>query len=144
MSHLNVNEGQHVSDVSSASASGLFDPFTMQWAGWAQSLFKLPATMFPRVVDTAGDFGSVPASLFGAEIPITCSMADQAASLFGSGCFEPGDLKLTMGTGSFINVNTGTEPHASITGNSPFIYCLYCNIVNCIKFPKQLTPRPTI
>lgn len=105
-----------MSDVSSASASGLFDPFTMVWAGWAQNLFNLPATMFPRVVDTAGDFGFLPASLFGAEIPISCSMADQAASLFGSGCFKTGDLKLTMGTGSFINVNTGTEPHASISG----------------------------
>ncbi|XP_011502590.1 PREDICTED: putative glycerol kinase 5 [Ceratosolen solmsi marchali] len=119
--------GQHVSDVSSASASGLFDPFTMQWAGWAQMLFKLPATMFPRVVDTAGDFGSIPASLFGVEIPITCSMADQAASLFGSGCFEPGDMKLTMGTGSFINVNTGKEPHAMITVLYPLIGWRYGN-----------------
>jgi len=107
-----------VSDVSSASASGLFDPFTMEWAGWAQNLFKLPATMFPRVVDTASNFGCIPVSLFGAEIPISCSMADQAASLFGSGCFKPGDLKLTMGTGSFVNVNTGSEPHASMTGKS--------------------------
>lgn len=45
-------------------------------------------------------------------------MADQAASLFGSGCFNPGDVKITMGTGTFVNVNSGQEPHASITGNS--------------------------
>lgn len=43
-------------------------------------------------------------------------MADQAASLYGSGCFQPGSLKLTMGTGSFLNVNTGNEPHASVAG----------------------------
>lgn len=43
-------------------------------------------------------------------------MADQSASLFGSGCFQPGDMKITMGTGTFLNVNTGTEPHVSITG----------------------------
>lgn len=43
-------------------------------------------------------------------------MADQSASLFGSGCFQPGDMKITMGTGTFLDVNTGTEPHVSITG----------------------------
>lgn len=44
-------------------------------------------------------------------------MADQAASLFGSGCTQPGDLKITMGTGTFLNVNTGTRAHASVSGN---------------------------
>lgn len=44
-------------------------------------------------------------------------MADQSASLFGSGCIRPGDLKITMGTGTFLNVNTGAKPHASISGN---------------------------
>lgn len=44
-------------------------------------------------------------------------MADQAASLFGSGCFKPSDLKVTMGTGTFVNVNMGGEPHASVAGN---------------------------
>ena len=112
-----LSTGQHISDASSVSATGLFDPFTMHWAGWAQSLFNIPASMFPKIVDSAGDFGRVPASIFGAEISIGCSMADQSASLFGSGCFESGDLKLTMGTGSFLNVNTGSEAHASVTGN---------------------------
>lgn len=54
-------------------------------------------------------------------------MADQAASLFGSGCFKPGDLKVTMGTGSFMNVNTGKEPHASITGK------YFSKIAICLK-----------
>ncbi|KAJ8670409.1 hypothetical protein QAD02_001668 [Eretmocerus hayati] len=112
--------GEHVTDVSSASASGLYDPFTMQWSGWAQRMFGLPATMFPRVVDTAGDLGI--AKLYDdLTIPISCSMADQAASLFGSGCFKPGEIKLTMGTGSFFNVNTGSQPHASITGLYPLV-----------------------
>ncbi|XP_003426922.1 putative glycerol kinase 5 [Nasonia vitripennis] len=113
--------GQHITDVSSASATGLYDPFTLKWAGWSQNLFNLPSSMFPRVVDTAGNFGRLPASLFGAEIPIACLMADQSASLLASGCFKPGDLKLTMGTGSFINVNTGDEPHASVSGLYPLV-----------------------
>lgn len=45
-------------------------------------------------------------------------MADQAAAAFGSGCFEPGNLKVTMGTGSFVSVNTGKQPHASVTGET--------------------------
>ncbi|XP_015592528.1 putative glycerol kinase 5 [Cephus cinctus] len=113
--------GKHITDASSASATGLFDPFTMQWAGWALNLFKLPRNIFPKVVDTAGAFGNVSKDIFGAEIPICCSMADQAASLFGSGCFQPGDLKVTMGTGTFVNVNTGNEPHASVTGLYPLV-----------------------
>lgn len=48
-------------------------------------------------------------------------MADQSASLFGSGCFQPGDMKVTMGTGTFVDVNTGVEPHASITGLYPLV-----------------------
>lgn len=54
-------------------------------------------------------------------------MADQAASLFGLGCFKPGDLKITMGTGTFMNVNTGQKPHASIAGNNSNLYYIFAN-----------------
>ncbi|XP_024872657.1 putative glycerol kinase 5 isoform X2 [Temnothorax curvispinosus] len=113
--------GRHIMDVSSASATGIFDPFTMEWADWALNLLKLPRSIFPEVVDTAGNFGVTPENIFGVEIPICCSMADQAASLFGSGCFKPGDLKITMGTGTFVNVNTGQQPHASVAGLYPVV-----------------------
>ncbi|KAG5326103.1 GLPK kinase, partial [Acromyrmex heyeri] len=113
--------GKHIMDVSSASATGIFDPFTMKWANWALNILKLPQKIFPEVVDTAGYFGVIPKDIFGAEIPIYCSMADQAASLFGSGCFKPGDFKITMGTGTFMNINTGREPHASIAGLYPVV-----------------------
>ncbi|XP_012232635.1 putative glycerol kinase 5 [Linepithema humile] len=113
--------GRHIMDVSCASATGLYDPFTMEWANWAIGFLKLPRSIFPEVVDTAGNFGVTPKSLFGIEIPICCSMADQAASLFGSGCFKSGDLKVTMGTGTFLNVNTGREAHASVAGLYPVV-----------------------
>lgn len=54
-------------------------------------------------------------------------MADQSASLFGSGCFNPGDLKITMGTGTFVNVNTGRTPHASVAGK--FLINSYCTFI---------------
>ncbi|XP_053996644.1 putative glycerol kinase 5 isoform X1 [Hylaeus anthracinus] len=113
--------GKHVTDISSASATGIYDPFTMTWSNIIINLLKLPHNIFPEVVDTTGDFGVTPKEIFGVEIPILCSMADQCASLFGSGCTEPGDLKITMGTGTFLNVNTGTKAHASITGLYPVI-----------------------
>ncbi|GLV42202.1 uncharacterized protein CBL_03789 [Carabus blaptoides fortunei] len=111
----------HVTDVSNASATGFYDPFTFCWAGWALTMFKIPTDILPVVIDTAGDIGSTDKSLFGAEIPIKCSMADQSASMFGSCCFEPGDMKVTLGTGSFLNVNTGRSAHASATGIYPLV-----------------------
>ncbi|XP_076763083.1 glycerol kinase 5 [Xylocopa sonorina] len=113
--------GKHVTDVSNASATGLFDPFIMCWSGVWIHLLKLPSSIFPEVVDTSRDFGVTSKEALGMEIPILCSMADQSASLFGSRSTQPGDFKITMGTGTFVNVNTGTKPHASVTGLYPLV-----------------------
>jgi hypothetical protein len=59
-------------------------------------------------------------------------VADQAASLFGSCCFEEGDVKVTMGTGTFLNVNTGYKPQASVAGKVMFTYA---------KASSYLSPR---
>ncbi|OAD62930.1 Putative glycerol kinase 5 [Eufriesea mexicana] len=116
-----IPERRHVTDVSSASATGLFDPFTMCWSYVMINLLKLPNSIFPEVMDTCGNFGVTPKDVFGVEIPILCSMADQSASLFGSGCTQPGDLKITMGTGTFVNVNSGSKAHASVSGLYPLV-----------------------
>ncbi|KAJ8717914.1 hypothetical protein PYW07_005844 [Mythimna separata] len=112
----------HMTDVSSASATGFYDPFTMQWAGWAMTMLKIPRQALPEVVDTAGDhFTSTLPSIWGHPIRIVSCMADQTASMWGSCCFEVGDVKLTMGTGTFFNINTGAEPHASVSGLYPIV-----------------------
>ncbi|KAK1133391.1 hypothetical protein K0M31_011204 [Melipona bicolor] len=113
--------GRHVTDVSNAAATGLFDPFLMNWSTLMISTLKIPPGLFPKVVDSSGDFGVTHKSIFGVEIPIYCSMADQSASLFGSGCLNTGDLKITLGTGTFVNVNSGSKVHASISGMYPVI-----------------------
>ncbi|CAL7939610.1 unnamed protein product [Xylocopa violacea] len=113
--------GKHVTDVSSASATGLFDPFIMCWSGVLINLLKIPLSIFPEVVDTSRNFGVTSKEIFGIEIPILCSMADQSASLFGSRSTQPGSFKITMGTGTFVNVNTGSKPHASVTGLYPLV-----------------------
>lgn len=71
----------------------------------------------PPVVDSAGDhFGSTHPDILGSSVPIRSVMADQSAAVFGSGCFYRGDTKMTLGTGSFLDTNTGRQPHASING----------------------------
>lgn len=52
-------------------------------------------------------------------------MADQQASLFGCGCWNKGDIKISLGTGSFVNMNTGDRPHASMSGKSVTLFSLY-------------------
>ncbi|CAG5049140.1 unnamed protein product [Parnassius apollo] len=112
----------HISDVSSASATALYDPFTMQWAGWAMQFFNIPFSILPEVVDTAGEhFTSTVPEIWGHAIPIRSCIADQTASMWGSCCFDVGEVKVTMGTGTFFNINTGRTPHASVSGLYPVV-----------------------
>ncbi|CAH1393846.1 unnamed protein product [Nezara viridula] len=112
----------HVTDVSNASATGLFDPFLLTWSSWPFKLFDIPMKMFPNIVDSAGrHFGSVDRSIFGVPIPLRCCIADQSASLIGSGCFQWGDTKVTLGTGTFLNVNTGDQPLTCFNGLYPLV-----------------------
>ncbi|XP_050352427.1 putative glycerol kinase 5 isoform X2 [Nymphalis io] len=112
----------HMTDVSSASATGFYDPFTMKWSSWALQLFGIPLAALPTLVDTAGDhFTSTAPEIWGHAIPIRSFIADQTASMWGSCCFDVGDVKLTMGTGTFFNINTGSVPHASVSGLYPVV-----------------------
>jgi putative glycerol kinase 5 len=102
----------HATDYSNASATGILDPFTLQWNSLIQGIFHIPDQILPEIRNTRGDFGST--SLFGGgEIPISAVIADQQSSLYGQCCFEYGDIKCTNGTGSFIDLNTGSKPFAS-------------------------------
>lgn len=83
---------------------------------WVMDLLAIPKSLLPEVRDSTGDWGSIDASLLGAEIPIRCIVSDQGASLFGSFCFQPGQVRLSMGTGSFLSLNTGSQVYASISG----------------------------
>ncbi|XP_054278274.1 putative glycerol kinase 5 [Macrosteles quadrilineatus] len=112
----------HVTDASCASASGAYDPFTMEYSAPLLWMYHIPRSMMPTVCDSAGEhFGSTDAKLFGQPIPIRSSLGDQSASLFGSCCFKEGDTKVTLGTGTFLDVNTGRKPHASISGLYPVV-----------------------
>lgn len=109
----NLTKGEvHATDYSNASSTGLLDPFSLEWNPIALNTFNIPERILPEKRETRGDFGFT--TLFeGVEIPIRSVIADQQASLFGQCCFDFGDVKVTNGTGSFVDFNTGDAPFAS-------------------------------
>ncbi|MBN1801114.1 MAG: hypothetical protein JW891_06365 [Candidatus Lokiarchaeota archaeon] len=109
----NLTEGKvHATDFSNASMSAMLDPFLVKWNTMIMKPLGLYPYFLPEIMETNAEFGTT--ILFGSgEIPIRCVVADQQASLFGLGCFNEGDMKVTNGTGSFVDINTGEKPFAS-------------------------------
>ena len=103
----------HVTDVSNASRTLMFNLHTMQWDDTLLRLLDIPRSLLPTVVPSCGVVGVTDTSLFGVEIPIAGIAGDQQAATFGQACFAPGMAKNTYGTGCFMLMNTGAKPVAS-------------------------------
>jgi glycerol kinase len=101
---------QHVTDVSNASRTMLFDIRKREWSQALLEAFNIPEALMPRVSASSEVVGHVPSTKFGADIPIAGIAGDQQAATFGQVCFEPGMAKSTYGTGGFLVLNTGPEP----------------------------------
>jgi glycerol kinase len=99
----------HVSDVSNASRTMLYNIHDLSWDNELLALFNIPKSMLPTVVDSSGIVGYTDAALFSCEIPIAGIAGDQQAALFGQLCVEKGMLKCTYGTGCFLMMNTGSD-----------------------------------
>jgi glycerol kinase len=107
----------HVTDVSNASRTLLFDLERGDWSDELCSLFGVPRDALPEVVPSWGDIAtSDPKSFAGLELPIAGIAGDQQSALFGQTCFDVGDSKCTYGTGSFILTNTGSSVVRSDAG----------------------------
>lgn len=100
--------GEHVTDLSNASRTMLFDINRLEWGEELCDLFGIEPALLPDVLPSAGIFGTT--SEFGGEVPVAGIAGDQQAALFGQACLEPGMAKNTYGTGSFVLLNTGSEP----------------------------------
>jgi glycerol kinase len=100
--------GRFVTDITTASRTSLLNLKTGQWDRELCDLFGVPIETLPEVVPTTGDFGSIESQ--GRRIPVSASVVDQQASLYGHGCRQPGDAKITFGTGAFALVLTGEQP----------------------------------
>ena len=107
----------HVTDVSNASRTLLFDLAEGQWSEELCALFGVPRDALPEVVDNWGELARTdPRSFLELDLPIAGIAGDQQSALFGQTCFDEGDSKCTYGTGSFILTNTGSEVVRSDAG----------------------------
>lgn len=105
----------HVTDVTNASRTLLFNIHTGEWDDELLKLFGVPRAMLPEVKSSSEVYGHVDDNLYPAGAPIAGIAGDQQAALFGQACFEPGMVKNTFGTGCFTLMNTGTE---AVTSNN--------------------------
>ncbi len=118
----NLTGGEtYATDTSNASATGMYDPYSMAWSSLFLDAFGIPEQVLPEVRDTAGMYGYLDQDILGREIPITGVVADQQGALFGETCFEPGEVKCTSGTGTFIDMNVGDRPSASLHRLVPMV-----------------------
>lgn len=103
----------HITDVSNASRTLLFNLHSLDWDDELLTLFNVPRAVMPTVVASAGPLAQSSPSVLGHAIPITAMIGDQQAATFGQGCFKPGMAKNTYGTGCFMLLNTGSESVSS-------------------------------
>ena len=100
----------HVTDVSNASRTMLFNIHTLDWDQELLDLFKIPRSMMPEVKSSSEVYGHTKTTIFAHKVPISGIAGDQQAALFGQMCTEPGMVKNTYGTGCFLLMNSGEKP----------------------------------
>jgi glycerol kinase len=100
----------HATDATNAARTLLLDIHTATWDDALLDLFGVPRALLPEVRDSSGNFGTTTPDLFGGPIRILGVAGDQQAATVGQGCFTPGMMKSTYGTGCFALLNTGAMP----------------------------------
>ena len=111
--------GNHITDVTNASRTMLYNIKDLEWDDELLEEFDVPKTMVPEVRPSSDDdyYGHTdPDGFLGAAVPVAGALGDQQAALFGQTCFDAGDAKNTYGTGSFYLMNTGEEAVSSDHG----------------------------
>ncbi len=110
--------GKHVTDYTNASRTMLFNIHTLKWDEELLDLFGINNSILPKVVDSNYNVGEIKDSRISdiVKLNICAILGDQQASLVGHACFNPGKLKITYGTGSFMLLNTGDIPFKSKNG----------------------------
>lgn len=99
----------HITDMSNASRTMLFNIHTLDWDDELLDLFTIPKSMMPKVCESSEVYGYTKTTIFATKVPIAGIAGDQQAALFGQMCVEPGMVKNTYGTGCFILMNTGDK-----------------------------------
>ena len=125
--------GNHLTDVTNASRTLLMNLRTLDWDPEILAALDVPRAMLPEIRSSAEVYGTASEGVLSG-VPVASALGDQQAALFGQTCFAPGEAKCTYGTGSFLLLNTGTEPvvsrHGLLTtvgyriGEAPAVYAL--------------------
>lgn len=103
----------HITDVTNASRTMLFNIHSLEWDQELLQLFDVPENMLPQVKSSSEVYGETGGQLFASRIPIAGIAGDQQAALFGQMCIQPGMVKNTYGTGCFMLMNIGQKPTLS-------------------------------
>jgi glycerol kinase len=107
----NLTEGAlHITDITNASRTMLFNINTLSWDQELLALFEIPASMLPEVRSSSEKYGETSGKLLGTKVPVAGIAGDQQAALFGHVCVKPGMVKNTYGTGCFMLMNIGDKP----------------------------------
>jgi glycerol kinase len=107
----NFTQGElHITDVTNASRTMLFNINSMEWDDELLELMDIPKNMLPEVKQSSEEYGRTKTTLFASKVPIAGIAGDQQAALFGQMCTEPGMVKNTYGTGCFMLMNVGDKP----------------------------------
>ena len=107
----NLTEGMlHITDVSNASRTMLYNINTLSWDQELLDIFQIPSSMLPQVRSSSEIYGESSGQLLGTKVPIAGIAGDQQAALFGHMCNKPGMVKNTYGTGCFMLMNIGDRP----------------------------------
>ena len=107
---------RHVTDVSNASRTLLFDIHRNRWDEELLAMFDIPASVLPEVLPSCADFGHTHPDVLGHAIAIGGVAGDQQSALLGQACLQPGMAKNTYGTGCFMLMHTGAQCHTSHNG----------------------------
>jgi glycerol kinase len=110
-----TNGGAHVTDVTNASRTMLMDLETLDWDDSLLDAIGVPRSVLPEIRSSSQVYGDT-ATTAAAGVPVAGDLGDQQAALFGQNCFDVGEAKNTYGTGSFLLLNTGTDPVPSKSG----------------------------
>lgn len=105
-----TKENNHLTDYSNASRTMLYNIYDLKWDEDILKLLDIPKSVLPGVLNSSDFYGTLNKDIIGIEIPILGVAGDQQAALFGQGCYEPGMVKNTYGTGCFLVMNTGMIP----------------------------------
>ncbi len=107
----NFTRGEvHVTDVTNASRTMIYNIHTLEWDKELLELFNIPESLLPEVKSSSEVYGHTKTTIFASKVPIAGIAGDQQAALFGQRCIESGMVKNTYGTGCFMVMNTGEQP----------------------------------